>query len=115
MTRQTGIKVHMIDREKLGFYKDSALVSGVIYNPEGHMRTINTEGVTDNGMHNEEFSDAFAVYTWTGYKEFSRTEIEAALTGTTVDLSTFIRVFGDRLERNFYYAYSWATGKTEGR
>lgn len=130
--RYTGVTVEMLDLEKLasifrnhpddairstrnGFTADSFMQTGIILNNEGFLRTINDEGVSDRGMTGDEFTDTFAVYTFFGYIEFTRAQIESALLGETVDLSSLIRVFGDRLERNFRLAYNWATGDGTGR
>lgn len=126
MTRQTGVYVDILDADKLAtiasakhnteIKADYLLTSGVIsrFNRETNrleIRTINTEGVQDNGKVKVDEvwmpGNAYAVYTWGGYIEFTREELLASTLNKSVDLSEFIRTFGDRLERNFSLAYAW--------
>lgn len=108
MTERTkGVMVKIIDTNKLGV--TDALTTGVITNCAGDIRTINEEGVQDNGVGKDNIFTGYAVYGFIGYHEFTRDEIENAMTDEAIDLSEFVRVFGDRLERNFSLAYYWAT------
>lgn len=124
MTRANGVTVYILNRDKLAERYNAAngtdinggafLSSGVIINMAGETRTINTEGVTDTGQvknaQGEWISgDSYAVYTWSGYLEFTLETLQDCLTNETVDLSQYIRTFGDRLERNFSLAFNWAT------
>jgi len=132
MSRAHGVTVHMLNTEKLaelfrnagddadretrkGITGDYFMETGIMVNPECYIRTINYEGVSDRGMVNDVFNDQFAVYTNYGYIEFTESQLRECLTETTIDLADFIRVFGDRLERNFSINYNWAIGSVKGR
>lgn len=84
------------------------MASGIFYNAAGDMRTICDEGVQDTGGTVGEFTNDFAVYTWSGHLTFTRAELESAVTETKIDAADFIRVFGARLEANFSRAIYWA-------
>jgi hypothetical protein len=119
MTRTHGVTVKLIDPVKLATAHGAAdpnyfLTSGIIENAAGQMRTINDEGVQDTGQvmnADGEWIDGdyYTVYTWSGYLVFSEATIRECLSGETVDLADFVRVFGDRLERNYGIAFRWAT------
>lgn len=111
-SRATGTKVQLLDMAKvLTLWQTAAdstsdpsfLASGLITNVSGEVRTINSEGV--QGIIRE---GTLPVYTWAGYLEFTPAELKTALSGEEVDLADYIRTFGDRLERNFYYARTWS-------
>lgn len=132
MARTHGVTVEMLDLEKLaeifrnvdneadretrkGFTADAFMSTGIIRNPEGFIRTINDEGVADSGVEGDTFTNTFAVYTWYGYITFSQETILECVTDEIVDLADLIRVFGDRLERNFSINYRWSIGNVKGR
>ncbi len=119
MTRTHGVTVKLIDPVKLAHAHGAAepeyfLHTGIIENMAGEMRTVNYEGVQDTGqVKNADGEwidgDSYAVYTWSGYLEFSEATIRECLSGETIDLADMVRVFGDRLERNYGLAFRWAT------
>lgn len=113
--RPTGTTVQLLDLTKLnsiveakteGDFETIAFqFSGVIFNSAGEMRTINQEGVQDK----IDDEGKIAVYTAWGWIDFTPEEIKSAISEATIDLSKMIRVFGQRLETNFYIAREWAT------
>jgi hypothetical protein len=123
MARETGVFVDLIDRQKLAdiitkktgetcdanWFLDSGIISAH-YNDKLEIRTINTEGVQDRGFNSDRvFVDQFAVYTFFGYYEFTKAELMACMAGKSIDLSEFVREFGQRLENNFWLAYEWVS------
>lgn len=120
MTRETGITVKMLDMvaiaEELSKVSDTKvdpdhlLTTGIITNRAGMVRTINGEGVMDRGYENGVFTNRFAVYTWGGHVTMSLEELMSFVTEETVNLDEFIRVFGARLETNFYLAAQFTKG-----
>lgn len=98
MARKTGVTVTILNTPI-----PNAYITGVIVNKEGVVRLINTEGVQST-LH----EGTLAIYTHGGYVLRTPEEVSAMQTSVTVDLSEFVRVFGQRLETNFYLAYEWA-------
>ena len=114
--RTPGVIVHLLDRDLLSAAcggrvpADSFMHTGIIHSKNDGYRTINTEGVSDK----RDDHGKIAVYVnYGGWIDFSYSEIADCVSGETIDLSSFVRTFGDRLESNFALAYRWATTDSE--
>jgi hypothetical protein len=110
MTRATGYPVKTINTDMLlngltdyGYLKDGAVVSPLaVVQTEDGIVTICTEGV---GWKLNDIGEATIEIYYDGifqYPDVPLVFVLGALSGgTEVELADFIRVFGDRLERNF--------------
>lgn len=109
MTRPTGYPVHVIDNEAFTEYLResgqltadwSATPLAVVRTDDG-LATICTEGVgwmEENGKLTIGIASAFVVE----YIDYEPATVLKFISDETVELSQFVRVFGDRLENNFH-------------
>lgn len=83
----------------------------VVVNGKNGLATVISEGVgwyaDENGnvpvnYHAGQFNS--------GYQDISVEELKTLISDKTIDLADFVRVFGDRLENNFYLWVNYANG-----
>jgi hypothetical protein len=83
----------------------------VVVNGKNGLATLISEGVgwyaDENGnvpvnYHAGQFNS--------GYQDISVEELKTLISDKTIDLADFVRVFGDRLENNFYLWVNYANG-----
>ena len=121
MSRERGTIVHTLDensalaliRSKLG--KPDADVTPenmVVVNGRNGLATVITEGVgwfadKNGGIPINFYSGNYGSG---GYVDVTEEELRGVISNETVDLADHIRVFGDRLETNFYIWQQYANG-----
>jgi hypothetical protein len=119
--RVKGNVVHLLDevsalaliRNKLG--NENAEVTAeemVVVNGKNGLATVITEGVgwwadKDGGI---PINFRSGSYGQGGYVDVTEEELRGVISNKTIDLADFVRVFGDRLENNFYGWVGYARG-----
>ncbi len=122
MSRETDIVVHVIDttkatafiKERLNAPADSNIEADrmAVVNGRNGLATVLTEGVgwfadKNGGIPINYYSGNYGSG---GYIDITEDELKSLISDETVNLADHIRVFGDRLETNFYIWRQYALG-----
>jgi hypothetical protein len=121
MSRETDIVVHVIDvekatafiKERLGAPSDYNITAEemAVINGKNGLATVLHEGV---GWY-ADANGGIPINYWGingagGYVDITEEELKSLISDKTVNLADHIRVFGDRLENNFYIWRRYALG-----
>lgn len=107
--RTKGVMVHLLDQTKADEYLSKIVPDyygkadymAVVVTKKG-LATLCTEGVGWNADANGKVPINCSWGMSTGYIDIPVEDLDSLVSDEMVDLADFIRVFGDRLESNFY-------------
>jgi hypothetical protein len=118
MTRQRGIEVEMLDYAKLEAACKEHGIAAPSYGTNGLLRrldggaavVISSEGVSASKLLT---GRVYLDTEWHEWQSLPLDAVEACRNGVNKDLADLIRVFGSRLESNFYLWREWAQAVTD--